>query len=328
LKTRPEGLDESRLVAALADGWDIAASHVEYRPVGGGSYHWLVTDRAGKRYFVTADDLDHKGYLGSDRDSAFEALRCALDTAHALRHDAGLEFVVAPLPTVRSETVRPVGARHAVAVYPFIEGPSPGWGATLEPHERATLVRMLAGLHDVNPVVAPRARPVATRLPELRKLERALRELDVEWGGGPFSEPARALLAEHAAAIHRLMGRFDELVQAVEAAKTKPVVTHGEPHGGNLLRAGGELLFIDWDTVGLAPRERDLWILGTASPGDLDLYSEVSGRSVDVRAIALYRIRWQLDDISLFVDDLRSPHQRTADTEHAWRALVESMPTT
>jgi spectinomycin phosphotransferase len=84
---------------------------------------------------------------------------------------------------------------------------------------------------------------------------------------------------------------------------------------------------IDWDTVGLASRERDLWILGTANPGDLDLYSEVSGRSVDERAIALYRIRWQLDDISLFVDDLRSAHQRTADTEHAWSALVESMPT-
>jgi spectinomycin phosphotransferase len=315
------------LVAALGDGWDIAVSHVEYRPVGGGSYHWLVTDGAGARYFVTADDLDQKGYLGSDRDSAFQGLRCALDTAHALRHNAGLEFVVAPLPTARAETVRRAGALHAVAAYPFVEGTSPGWGAALEPHERAALVRMLARLHDVDLAVAPRARPVAARLPERRKLELALRELDVEWAGGPFSEPARALLTRHAAAIHRLLHRFDELVHAVGAAKTEPVITHGEPHGGNLIRAGGKLLFIDWDTVGLAPRERDLWILGSANPGDLDLYVDASGRSVDERAIELYRIRWQLDDISLFVDDLRSTHQRTADTEHAWSALVESMPT-
>ena len=86
LRTPPEGLSESRLVAALADGWEIVLSRVEYRPVGGGSYHWLVSDGAGTRYFVTADDLDQKGYLGADRDSAFEGLRCALDTAHALRH--------------------------------------------------------------------------------------------------------------------------------------------------------------------------------------------------------------------------------------------------
>jgi spectinomycin phosphotransferase len=314
------------LVAALADGWGIAVSRIEYRPVGGGSYHWLVSDGTGTRYFVTADDLDQKRYLGADRGSAFEGLRCALDTAHALRHDAGLEFVVAPVPTARAQTVHRIGERHAVAVYPFIDGTPPGWGATLEPNERAALVRMLSRLHDVDPAVAPRARPVGTRLPERRKLERALEELDFEWTGGPFSEPARALLARHAAGIHRLVKTFDELAQAVDAAKTGPVLTHGEPHGGNLLRAGGELLFIDWDTVGLAPRERDLWILGTANPGDIDVYMDASGRSVDERAIELYRIRWQLDDISLFVDDLRSTHQRTADTEHAWSALVKSMP--
>jgi hypothetical protein len=109
-------------VASLADGWGLAVSHLEYRPVGGGSYHWLVTDGAGTRSFVTADDLDQKGYLGADRDSAFEGLRCALDTAHALRHDAGLEFVVAPLSTPRAETAVRIDARHAVALYPFIDG--------------------------------------------------------------------------------------------------------------------------------------------------------------------------------------------------------------
>jgi spectinomycin phosphotransferase len=326
LRTPPEGLSESRLVAALADGWEIAGSRVEYRPVGGGSYHWLVSDGTGTRYFVTVDDLDQKGYLGAARDSAFEGLRRALDTAHALRHDAGLEFVVAPLRTPRDETVLRIGTRHAVAVYSFIEGTSPGWEATLEPNERAALVRMLARLHDVDRSVTPCARSVSAALPERQTLERALDELDFEWTGGPFSEPARALLARHAAGVRRLLELFDELGPAVEAANEEPIVTHGEPHGGNLIRAGGELQFIDWDTVGLARPERDLWMLA-AGADDLELYSEISGRSIDERAIALYRIRWQLDDISLFVGDLRSTHQRTADTEHAWMSLVNSMPT-
>jgi spectinomycin phosphotransferase len=186
---------------------------------------------------------------------------------------------------------------------------------------------MLARLHNVAPAIAPFARPVRVDLPARRSLERALQDLDAEWTGGPFSEPARALLAQHAAGVRRLLETFDELVDKVDAAKTEPVITHGESHGGNLLRAGGDLLLIDWDTVGLAPRERDLWMLATTGKDDVELYVQVSGRSVDQDAIALYGLRWQLDDISLFVDDLRSPHLRTADTEHAWSTLVKSMPT-
>jgi spectinomycin phosphotransferase len=326
LRTAPESLADSRLIASLADAWGLDAVQIEYLPVGGGSHHWRVADRDGKRYFVTVDDLDQKAYLGPDRDSAFEGLRAALDTAHALRHQAGLEFVVAPLPTSNAETVSRIGSRHAVAVYPLVEGTPPGWGATLEPGERASLVRMLARLHKTSPAAAPFARPFSAGLPVRRKLERALQELDVAWTGGPFSEPARALLAHHAAGINKLLAAFDELAHAVEAAKAEQVITHGEPHGGNILRAGDKLVFIDWDTVRLAPRERDLWMLAAANPDDLELYSQESGRSVDESAIALYRLRWQLDDISLFVEDLRSKHRRTGDTEHAWSALVKSMP--
>ena len=326
MRTAPRDLSQSGLRDSLAGGWGLNAVDVEYVPEGGGSYHWQVADDARRRYFVTVDDLDQKSYLGVDRDSAFEGLRRALDTSDALRHRAGLEFVVAPLPTPEARTVQRIGSRYAVAVYPFIQGTSPGFGASLEPHERAAQVRMLARLHQVDPPIAPYARSISSALPERRSLENALGQLDVEWTGGPLSEPARALLAKHAARVRRLLTKFDELGDKVGAVGAEPVITHGEPHGGNLIRSGDQLLLIDWDTVGLAPRERDLWMLAAANAADLDLYSEVSGRPVDLNAIALYELRWQLDDISLFVADLKSPHERTADTEHAWRALVESMP--
>ena len=38
-----------------------------------------------------------------------------------------------------------------------------------------------------------------------------------------------------------------------------------------------------------------------------------------------YRLRWALDDISSFVNRLRGEHGRTADTEHAWLALKETV---
>jgi len=39
----------------------------------------------------------------------------------------------------------------------------------------------------------------------------------------------------------------------------------------------------------------------------------------------LYRLRWSLDDIALFVRDFRDPHEQDEDTELAWEGLAEEM---
>jgi spectinomycin phosphotransferase len=80
-------------------------------------------------------------------------------------------------------------------------------------------------------------------------------------------------------------------------------------------------MLIDWDTVGLAPPERDLWMVATETGAELRRYTELTGRPVDMAAIELYRLRWALDDLSCFVRDLRAPHRRTPGTEDAWQAL-------
>jgi spectinomycin phosphotransferase len=324
LRTPPEGLGQDRLVAALTDHLG-AGLQAEYLPVGGGSHHWRVIDGDGTSYFVTVDDLDQKPYLGPDADPAFEGLRHALDTAFALRNDSGLDFVVCPLRFATGETVRRLDSRYAVAVYPFIDGPPATFGETFPTEERAELIRMLAMLHRSTPLVDHVARTVSLRLPGRGDLERALHDVDQPWEGGPLSETAREHMRRHAAGVRRRLETFDQLVERVEAGTGSRVITHGETHGGNVLHSEGKLLLIDWDTTGIAPPERDLWMVEAGEGDELKLYEEESGRQVDEDAIALYRIRWPLDDIASFVADLRSPHELTADTEHALKALLISL---
>ncbi len=324
MKDAPEYLDKSDLVSSLVHGWGLHVVGAQYVAVGGGSYHWRADDEAGRRYWVTADDLDQKGYLGETRDSAFNGLRCALDTAFALR-GGGLEFVIAPVPTQTGEIVRRLDTRHAVALFPFVEGSSRRFGERLTPAEGVELVDMLVRLHRATPSVASIARPASLQLSERGSLQHALRNPDREWVGGPFSEPARALVASHAEGIRRLLDTFDHLADHVVAAGTKPVITHGEPHPGNVVSADGRLLLVDWDTVALAPPERDLWWLDSGAGDELMRYVDASGRQVDAAAIRLYRLRWQLDDIASFVKLFRSAHSQTADTEHAWCSLAHSM---
>jgi spectinomycin phosphotransferase len=127
--------------------------------------------------------------------------------------------------------------------------------------------------------------------------------------------------ARHAPRVGRALARFDELVR--ETAESGPVViTHGEPHPGNILRTAGRLYLIDWDTVGLALPERDLWLVAGDDARAADRYAELTGRRVSGAAVHLYRMRWSLDDIALAVRDFRGPHEQDEDTGLMWETLT------
>jgi spectinomycin phosphotransferase len=320
VKDWPAGVDDGQLKRALADGWAIEVVAADYAAVGFGSYHWVIADAAGQQRFVTVDDLGEKGWLGDTRDAVFEGLEAAMDTALALRRQGALHFVVAPMETLSGATLHRLGSRHAVAVFPFLDGDSGRWGEVMSDEERAALVDMLAALHRCTPL-ATRASPWRVGIPGRRALEAALGELDDPWLGGPYSEPARDLVARGAQQLGRLLETFDRLADRVATAGGDLVITHGEPHPGNVVRMGAQRLLVDWDTVGLAPPERDLWMVISETGEEVRRYVEATGRAVDPDGLALYRVRWAVNDVSDFVDQVRNEHHHSPDTDHAWLSL-------
>jgi len=92
------------------------------------------------------------------------------------------------------------------------------------------------------------------------------------------------------------------------------LLTHGEPHPGNVMRSeSGGWLMIDWDTAPAAPPERDLWDL---TPGD--------GPALRPGLVELYRLRWDLVEVAGGLARLRQPHGATADDDETWADLEES----
>ena len=71
----------------------------------------------------------------------------------------------------------------------------------------------------------------------------------------------------------------------------------------------------------MAPPERDLWSLVDDDPAVPELYRALTGRAVDPVASSLYRLRWDLAEVCLYVMQLRAPHERSEDTTEAWHEL-------
>ena len=311
MKDLPEEFDAGTLSAALAAGWELDIVAADYAALGGGSYHWVVRDGAGARAFVTVDDLDQKAWLGDTCDAAFDGLRAAFDTAAALR-DAGLDFVVAPVRTTAGESLLRIGPRHTVAQFPFVDGRAGEYG-TYEPGDRAAVFALLAELHRATPAVASVARTVGLELPGRAHIEAALRETAQTWSGGPFSEPAREAFAARASDVAELLALADRLAAGVAGRGAPWVVTHGEPHSANVMRTATGHVLVDWDTVALAPPERDLWMV----------VGETEHPGVDREAVDFFRLTWDLKDLAERLNVLRSPHRRTDDTAWAFEGLTK-----
>ncbi|GIF72724.1 phosphotransferase family protein [Asanoa siamensis] len=309
MRDRPAGVTDTDLVSGLAAGWGLAVRTVDYLPVGAGSYHWSAVTTDDRRWFVTVDDV-----------AGGAALDAALATALRLRAEAGLDFVVAPVATVTGGPTWRLTPRHALSVYPHVDGTTGDFGPH-PPADRARVVDLLAALHLATPVVAATAPRADPRLAGRDGLDRALADLDRRWPGGPYAEPARDLLARHADRVAGWLADFDGLVAEIQATSASWVVTHGEPHPGNVLQSAEGPRLLDWETVRLAPSERDLWLLDP-DPALLTRYTEATGIAVSPAVMAFYRLRWRLDDIAIFVDDLRRPHGATDDPAAALRYLT------
>lgn len=323
MRALPEDVDTDALIEALADGWGFDADAADYAAVGAGSYHWVVKDNNRTRAFVTVDDLDLKAWLGDTRESTFDGLRRAFDTAATLR-DADLAFVVAPIPTSSGETLRRLGTRHTIAVFPFVAGRGGQYGRH-DAAERAAVVTMLAELHNATSAVASVAVNAGLDLPGRRHIEAALEELSQTWSGGPFSEPARQALAGHASDVAELLALADRLAADVAGRDGKWVITHGEPHAGNVMWTGESHVLVDWDTVALSVPERDLWWVASDTGDEATIYADATGHQLDEVAVNFFRLIWDLGDLATCIDVLRSPHRHSEDTAKEYEILTTSI---
>jgi spectinomycin phosphotransferase len=294
MREPPVGVADAEVLSAVRDRWDDAVERVEHLPVGFGAHHWAAYAGDGPRLFVTFDQLEPK--------RTAERLEAAYAGAAAL-HAAGLEFVLASLPT-RAGTLTVSLAGGALSCTPWREGDADG------PLDVAWTTAALHRLHaaDPPPGLPPWQPRVGTDFAETVAALTAR-----PWGPGPFADRGRDAVRHHLDDLAAWTRRYHHLG---EVARAHPwVATHGEPDSGNqLLTADGRLL-VDWESLKLAPRELDLRTL-------VDAGVETDA---DPEMLELFDLEWRLDEISEYAVWFAAPHAGTLDDEIAFEGLAHEL---
>ncbi|MDR2987789.1 MAG: phosphotransferase [Nocardiopsaceae bacterium] len=318
--TRPEDLPEGLIRAELAVSWNFGAETLSYLPVGFGSHHWRASDGGGRQLFLTVHELHQMLHNRLDTlDEAFGRLETAFGCALSLRRDANLGFVIGPVPTVSGQVVRRLSERDTLAACPLLEDCEPGHEGDFAPADRSEVMRLLTSLHRAAPVIAPRR--CDFELQNADGLQAAMESTGEPWATGPYGERARALLARHASGVKALMAVYGDLAAEVSSRPGRFVVTHGEPGAWNVLKTPAGLVIVDWDSVLLAPPERDLWELAETDSSVLAAYAEATGTAIDVGALALFRMWYDLFEIAGYIQLFSGAHDDTEDAAESWKNL-------
>ena len=283
----PTDLDADELLAAVQRSWDSCVEALDYLAVCFGAHHWRARVGGESRYFVTLDDLGARHTL--------QTLHAAYAGASALAR-AGLDFVTAPIEPF----VGPLGDRGA-SVTPWLSGT-----AVVAIDEHVTTA-MLRRLHAVDPatlgVALPSWRPVVA--PDLADRVGAL--VRQPWTAGPYGARCRAAVVAALPDIGRWTASYLELSAVARTHHWVP--THGEPGWHNQLVTACGTMLVDWETLRLAPVERDLQTLGYGDPQMLELFD----------------LEWRLDEISQYSSWFAGPHGDTADDRTAFEDFLHEL---
>jgi spectinomycin phosphotransferase len=287
MRERPP-LSDRALLAALADGWGVAAAAVEFLPVGDDAGAWsfrAVAGDGGRRFLkVRRGPVDP-----------------ATVRVPMFLRDHGLEQVVAALPAGDGDPWRPLGS-FTLLVYPWVDGVA-AMGRGLTDRQWAALGRFAADLHRT--VLPADLAATVTRESFVPWGAGPVRALDARLGqgrpGDPLVRELAGLWQAHRDEIAVAADRAERLGRVVAAARPELVLCHADLHLANLLVDDQDrLAVVDWDGLELAPPERDLCFFVTeTAAGERARFFEGHGPATpDRAALAYYRWEWVVQELA------------------------------
>lgn len=235
-----------------------------------------------------------------------------LAVAHWLASSRSMQ-VVAPIALPATGALALPCQGCTLVLYPYLEGVD-GWSTTLSQSQWQALGASLRALHD-SELPEHLAAGLARETFSDRWRRRLIDFLDGSRRPAPSDPAAKglaALLRDRRGPIEALSHRAGQLARGFEARAVELRLCHGDIHAGNILvTPDGQIHLVDWQTLILAPRERDLMFIGGGVGGVWNtahespwFYEGYGDSPIDRELLAYYRCERIVQDVVVYCEQL------------------------
>jgi spectinomycin phosphotransferase len=310
-------LPDEKIAACLRDQYNLRVSEVTFLPLG--------ADPNTAVYRVIADQTP---YFLKLRTGNFDEMAVLIP---GFLRDQGIEQIIPPIPTSDGQLWAKLDDYHVI-LSPFVEGRD-AYEVELSDQHWIEFGQAFRQMHTAPMPPALRERiQKETYAPEWRELVKGIQSR-VEHD--PFPEPiaakVAALIREKRPVIDQLVGQAERLAKVLQQQPQEFVLCHADMHAGNILiDTSGVLYIVDWDTLILAPKERDLMFIGgglmnnvRSADEEIHLFYQGYGETkINPVALAYYRNERIVQDISVYCRDILLTDEGGEDREVGYRQLA------
>jgi spectinomycin phosphotransferase len=147
----------------------------------------------------------------------------------------------------------------------------------------------------------------------------------------PIAAELAAFLRVKRAEISQLVSRAERLADILQTQSLPFILCHADIHAFNILIDTNDTLYmVDWDTLILAPKERDLMFVGgglfgagrTPEEEETLFYQGYGQTEADPVALAYYRYERIVQDIAAYCEEILLTTERDQDRAEGLRQLT------
>ena len=310
-------LKDEKIITCLQNEYGLSVVQIAFLPLG--------ADLNTAVYRVVADG--EMPYFVKLRRGDFDE---AVVAVPKFLTDLGIEQIIPSLTTQTGQLWASLDS-FKVILYPFVEGHN-GFDVNLSDQHWVEFGIALKSFHTA--VVPPAITNSIRReiySPQWREIVKSfLARIEDETFDEPVAVKLAAFLKTKRDETLELVGRAERLALALQAQAPEFILCHGDIHAGNLLIGNnGALYMVDWDTLILAPKERDLMFVGGGLGGDghtpqeeVILFCQGYGQTqIDPIALAYYRYERIIEDIAVFCEQIFLSDEGGEDREQSLEYL-------
>lgn len=310
-------IPDERIIACLQDSYGIFTNQITFLALG--------ADPNTAVYRVTS--TDGQSYFCKLRSGDFSETSITVPKFLAAQ---GIPHVLASVQTKAGELRAKLDALKVI-LYPFIQGNN-GYDIGLSDEQWIELGRALKKIH-TTPITTSLAAQIQKETYSLQWCEIVKTHLarnDDTFFDDLLALKLAAFLKSKRGEILDLVARTEQLALTLRAQPPAFVLCHADIHAWNLMvESGGAFYIIDWDTVILAPKERDLMFIGAGLFGEWhtpqeeeNLFYQGYGQTeIDFNSLTYYRFARIVEDNAVECEQIVNPNVPYRDREREFEFL-------